>query len=132
MKKINLLASAKVRAILVFCGITFFGLAHSGPPAQAYVDMRNAMCKSGGMAGALPYLTDKVKPFAMQMMEIESLTKGTREYEDTLAKQCYYGVQILNEIPVNNQRYIIRYRDSDGVIKEAAVSLEGGRWKVDL
>ena len=131
MKIMHIFKKFKVKTTILLCCLTVHGLVHSGAPAQAYIDMRNGMCKSGGMSGALPYVTDRLTPFVMQMIQMESLIKETREAQDTLAKQCYFGIQILNEIPVNNQRYIIRYKDDDGAIKEAPVSLENGKWKVD-
>lgn len=122
----------KARLVLLISLITFPTIAMSGPQAQAYVDMRNGMCKAGSMSGALPYVSERMVPYVNMMIEMESAMKGSQELSDTFAKQCYYGIKVLDQIPVNKQRYIIRYIDSDGATKEVPVTLERGRWKVDV
>jgi hypothetical protein len=126
------MAKVKLKIVIALNLLLLCDLAYSAAPAQAYVNMRNGMCKSRSMSGALPYVTNRMIPYVNQMIQMETMMKGMQNYQDTFAKQCYSGIKILNEIPVSNQRYIIRYVDSDGSIKEVPVTLESGAWKVDV
>lgn len=104
------------------------------PQAKVILDMRQAICQSGSLAAAKPYVTQSsraILDFGEAMLPFAKLFGGEQQIQDALAKDCQHPPTITNEIRVNDRRYLIEYRDSEGS-HEAAVVLEQGAWKLQL
>lgn len=103
------------------------------PQAKAFLDMRASICKGVGLAAAKPYVTESSKVFldiTDAYMPLAQKILG-QAMNDDLAKDCQNPPKIINEVKVNNQRYLIQYIDLTGQ-KEVAVVLENGQWKLQL
>jgi len=119
------------------CSSTFLLAACGGsfsPQARVVIDMQRAICQNFNLADAAPYVTEASKP----MLELTSTfamlgaAMSGQNFADEFAKECHKGSAIVDEIRVNDQRYIIRYREGSGALKEAIVVMENGQWKVAL
>ncbi|MEO0048624.1 MAG: hypothetical protein RLZZ410_1583 [Pseudomonadota bacterium] len=105
------------------------------PQAQAFANMQKAICKNYNLADAVPYVTESSKPMLELTASFAVLGSalGGGNLQDEFAKECANSkLSIIDEIRVNDKRYIIRYKENSGAMKEAIVVLENGQWKVAL
>jgi len=131
---------AKIGLVTKFTFCLFMGLfigcgKSLSPQAQAFANMQKAICKNYNLADAVPYVTESSKPMLELTASFAVLGSalGGKNFQDELAKECASGkLAIVDEIRVNDNRYIIRHKEMSGAVKEAVVVLENGQWKVAL
>jgi hypothetical protein len=125
--RLRLLVIVLASLIISACGKS------TSPQAQAFLNMRAAVCKGGGLAAAKPFVTEgsqAILDISNAFMPLAQ-AMGGNEMADALAKDCQNPPRIINEVKVNNGRYLIQYSDLTGQ-KEVAVVMENGSWKVQL
>ena len=103
--------------------------------AQAFINMRKAICQGGSLASAKPFVTEGSKAaldFTQALMPLAQIFTGER-MDDALAKDCQNTPKVINQIKVNDKRYLIQFTNSsEDKVNEIAVVLENGQWKVQL
>ncbi len=113
--------------------ISTLGISNS-PQAKVLFDMGKAICRNGGnLIAAKPFVTESSKAIldlGQAFMPLAQAMNG-QKFNDELAKGCQNPFKILNEVKVNNGRYLIEYLEHTGERKEVAIVFENG-WKVDL
>lgn len=106
------------------------------PQAQAFLNMRKAICEGGSLASAKPFVTERSKSaldFTQALMPLAQIFTGER-MDDALAKDCQNTPKVINQIKVNDKRYLIQFilTTDNNEKNEVAVVLENGEWKVQL
>ena len=104
------------------------------PQAQVVVDMQKAICRNYKITDAKPYVTKSSAAMLDLISGFAELGKafGGQAAQDQMAKDCHGETVVIDEIRVNSHRYLIKYREASGDIKEIPVENENGQWKVSL
>lgn len=105
------------------------------PRAQAVKNMESAVCRDRNVKAAAPYITEASRPMldlALAGIELAQIFQKNA-MADSVAKDCHnWTFQFLDEIKVNEDRYIIHTGGSNGENHEYVVLREAGEWKVAL
>ena len=105
------------------------------PRAQAVRNMESAVCHYRSVKAAAPYVTEASKTLlglAMAGVEFAQIFQGNA-MADTIAKHCHnWSFRFVDEIKVNEGRYIIHTGERNGEMQEYVVLRENGEWKVAM
>ena len=103
---------------------------------QVVRDAHDAVCKRRDITAMAPFLTEGSQPVLKLMGSMAELGKvfGANP-SDRLAVECQTGAgfEFLEEVQVNDARYIVRTQARGGAdVTEYVVVQEAGRWKILL
>ena len=97
---------------------------------------QEAVCKENDFKAMRPYVTKNSIPIleiSSSLTNLSQILLGSA-LSDRIAVECHSGEQrFVDEIKVNDQRYIVRTKNSDAnSLVETVVILEDGVWKIAL
>ena len=107
----------------------------SSPRAQAVKNMESAICRDRNVKAAEPYVTEASKPvLQLTMAGVELIQIFQKNaMADSIAQKCHnWTFRLVDEIKVDEGRYIIHTGDRNGDQQEYVVVRESGEWKVAL
>jgi hypothetical protein len=95
-----------------------------------------AVCKENDFKAMRPYLSKSSLPILELTSSLTNLSQIFigNTLSDRIAIECHSGKQkFLDEIKVNNERFIVRTKNSNANnVVETVVILEDGVWKIAL
>lgn len=97
---------------------------------------QEAVCKENDFKAMRPYVTKNSIPIlelSSSLTNLSQILLGSA-LSDRIAVECHSGEQrFVDEIKVNDERYIVRTKNSDAnSLVETVVILEDGIWKIAL
>lgn len=97
---------------------------------------QEAVCKENDFKAMRPYVTKNSIPIlelSSSLTNLSQILLGSA-LADRIAVECHSGEQrFVDEIKVNDERYIVRTKNSDAnSLVETVVILEDGIWKIAL
>jgi hypothetical protein len=117
----------------ILVGCEQFSLSERQKVVQASHD---AVCKTKDLNAMKPFVTESSKPILEISTSITSLSQIFlgNTLSDRIAVECQSTkLGFVDEIKVNEQRYIVRTRQTGAQeVKESVLILENGAWKISL
>ena len=105
------------------------------PRAEVVKSMESAICRDRNMRAAEPYVTEASKPVLQLVVAAADLAQIFQKnaLADLVAAECHnWKFRLIEEIKVDEGRYILRTGEQESRMQEFVVVRENGEWKVAL